>query len=201
MQDLPHCASAVPSSICHAIKVTVMAVQKIAHPLKLPFLRHLSRRAHLPHPPSSNTERFSMLTDRDKEIRISAVTSSFINLCPKLTKQGVGHAGDVLEVLDVVSINSTGRGDRGGIHESKVYFYFSFANHSCDGGNATYFNKAKEYGNRLLLVSENDIQAGEELLISYMRKGMHYSIRRGLLKETYGFDCHCCLCTAEKPSA
>lgn len=79
-----------------------------------------------------------VLTDKDKGTRIASVASEFAHLCPKL-KKGVRHAGDMLEVLDIVMLNGTGGGKQGGIHDTSVYFFFSFAYHSCDEGNAAYF--------------------------------------------------------------
>lgn len=126
LMDLPHCTSAVPSSICLAIKLTVLAVHHGVHPLQLPLFRHLHRRSDLQHCPSSDQDRLLYFSSNSSEMRVPVVIQRFFTTCPSLVKKGVGHAGDVIEMTDTVMTNSAGSGSEGRLHESRIYFLFSF---------------------------------------------------------------------------
>jgi hypothetical protein len=77
---------------------------------------------------------------------------------------------------------------------SAVYSASSLANHSCDP-NA---DAAWPLGNaRLRLTARRDVQAGEQVTISYIDASLEVEERRALLKHSYGFDCSCARCEEE----
>lgn len=99
-----------------AIKITAMAVQKGVHPIRLPRVRNLISAAYSPEEvhPSYEIER-NHLNNRatcmfrsDQGGSSLFVSNMFGQLCPQLVQRGVGHAGHVLEVAELVHKNALG---------------------------------------------------------------------------------------------
>jgi hypothetical protein len=72
-----------------------------------------------------------------------------------------------------------------------VYFTICLINHSCDKNSHHSWQSAR---NRGTIHALRDIRAGEEITISYDDEDVS-SVRRPFLKESFGFDCGCDVCS------
>lgn len=77
-----------------------------------------------------------------------------------------------------------------------LYPSVSLLNHSCDPNCSIVFN-----GPLLLLRAVRDVQAGEELTISYLDLLMTSAERRQQLRDQYCFDCDCARCLTRDKDA
>lgn len=66
--------------------------------------------------------------------------------------------------------------------------FFSLMNHSCDPNTAMFFE-----GRNIRLVATRDIDAREELTITYIPYS-HYKLRKLELEKRWGFKCRCSVC-------
>ena len=74
-----------------------------------------------------------------------------------------------------------------------VFPLLSLANHSCDPNCEVAFIDS----NMVRLLAQREIEAGEELSISYVDVTQPTEVRRRKLQARYGFHCVCPRCTAD----
>ncbi|KAF2811344.1 tetratricopeptide [Mytilinidion resinicola] len=109
-----------------------------------------------------------------------------------------GPVIDTLRVHDIVSRNGFGLGSQYGEEDASnastgIWIWTAYANHSCIAANAE-----KEFiGDLIVLRATRPIPAGEEIFISYDWSS-DYDARQSNLMTTWGFECDCALCVAEK---
>ncbi|KAF2488701.1 tetratricopeptide [Lophium mytilinum] len=109
-----------------------------------------------------------------------------------------GPVVDTLRVHDIVSRNGFGLGSQYGEDDASnastgIWIWTAYANHSCIAANAE-----KEFiGDLMVLRATRPIEAGEEIFISYDWSS-DYDARQSNLMTTWGFECDCALCVAEK---
>ncbi|WYZ42423.1 hypothetical protein EsH8_VI_000122 [Colletotrichum jinshuiense] len=108
-----------------------------------------------------------------------------------------GPVVDVFRVHDIVSRNAFGPGGQYGEEGARnastgLWIWAAYINHSCIA------NAKKEYvGDLMVLRAVRAISAGEEIFHSY-DESSDYETRKAALMTTWGFECSCALCTAEK---
>lgn len=105
-----------------------------------------------------------------------------------------GPVLDVFRVHDIVSRNGFGLGTPYGAQSTSTGLWTrtAFTNHSCVA------NAEKEFvGDLLVIRASRDVAAGEEILHSYV-EAADYEQRQAVLMSTWGFECGCELCEAEK---
>jgi hypothetical protein len=99
-----------------------------------------------------------------------------------------GPVVDVFRVHDIVARNAFGMG----AGEAGLWVRAAYINHSCIP------NAEREFvGDLMVLCATRDIAAGEEIVQSYDQSG-DYEARQQALLATWGFECHCALCVAER---
>ena len=76
---------------------------------------------------------------------------------------------------------------------SAVYFIPSLCNHSCDPNVDVGF---EDGSSRMTLRARREIEAGEELSITYVDAGLPRETRQRTLLQGYGFTCMCPACAA-----
>ncbi|KAI2623227.1 hypothetical protein GGR54DRAFT_597149 [Hypoxylon sp. NC1633] len=153
---------------------------------------------------------------RDDKIRVSPVSLSKSIVQKLLTNpsqiekvmdlygdyQGDGSKGtetedgpvvDTFRVHDIMSRNAFGPGSQFGEGGSTgLWIRAAYINHSCIA------NVKKEYvGDLMVLRATRPVAAGEELFHSY-NESSDYDARQTALTTTWGFNCDCALCAAEK---
>jgi hypothetical protein len=100
--------------------------------------------------------------------------------------------GDLSAVAAAASL-PTGSSD-GASSGTAVYLTASLFNHSCDPNVSVSF----PYNDgTVVLTAADDVEAGEELHISYVDEGMSVARRREHLRFAYGFVCDCTRCQEE----
>lgn len=121
--------------------------------------------------------------------------SMFRRLCPRLVSKGVGHAGHVLKVAELLGRNSywgnvLKTGAEGSINTIALYHKSSLMNHDCNP-NAV---QASLIGNKMgIRALRNNIKAGEDITISYAKDvtgtavSDSYVSKQKDLYATYGF--------------
>lgn len=108
-----------------------------------------------------------------------------------------GPVVDTFRVHDIVSRNAFGPGSQYGEEGASnastgLWIWAAYINHSCVA------NAKKEYiGDLMVLRATRPISAGEEIFISY-DESSDYDARQTALMTTWGFECNCALCAAEK---
>jgi tetratricopeptide (TPR) repeat protein len=107
------------------------------------------------------------------------------------------HAVDVFRVHDIMSRNAFGPGKQfgdDGIRNAStgLWIHAAYINHSCIP------NAQKEYiGDLLILRATRAISAGDEIFHAY-DESSDLEARQASLMTTWGFECNCKLCGAEK---
>ncbi|GJC85421.1 histone-lysine N-methyltransferase SMYD3 [Colletotrichum liriopes] len=116
----------------------------------------------------------------------------------KVSRTDEGPIVDVFRVHDIVSRNAFGvchqQGNDGTNSKTRtgLWVWAAYINHSCVP------NTEKEnIGDIMILRAARPIATGEEILISYAESS-DYDERQAALMTTWGFECGCALCTAEK---
>ncbi|KAF1846104.1 SET domain-containing protein [Cucurbitaria berberidis CBS 394.84] len=108
-----------------------------------------------------------------------------------------GAVVDVFRVHDIMSRNAFGPGSQHGEEGARnastgLWIHAAYINHSCIA------NAEKEYiGDLMILRAARPIQAGEEIFHSY-DESQDYDARKAALMTTWGFECSCAFCAAEK---
>ncbi|KAK2022416.1 tetratricopeptide [Colletotrichum zoysiae] len=108
-----------------------------------------------------------------------------------------GPVVDVFRVHDIVSRNAFGPGGQYGEEGARnastgLWVWAAYINHSCVA------NAKKEYaGDLMVLRALRPIKEGEEIFHSYDGSA-DYEARQRALMTTWGFECSCALCAAEK---
>ncbi|KAI8932506.1 hypothetical protein NX059_010688 [Plenodomus lindquistii] len=108
-----------------------------------------------------------------------------------------GPVVDVFRVHDIMSRNAFHPGNQFGNDSARnpstgLWVYAAYINHSCIA------NAKKEYfGDLMLMRATRPIKKGEEIFHSY-QDSLDYEARQSALMTTWGFECRCELCTAEK---
>ncbi|KAK4040436.1 hypothetical protein C8A01DRAFT_46245 [Parachaetomium inaequale] len=105
-----------------------------------------------------------------------------------------GPVVDAFRVHDIVSRNAFGAGgkDEQGGESAGLWIQAAYINHSCIP------NTEREFiGDLMVVRATRDIAAGEEIVQSYDQSG-DYEARQQALMMTWGFECGCGLCMAEK---
>ncbi|KAJ9623481.1 hypothetical protein H2203_005741 [Taxawa tesnikishii (nom. ined.)] len=104
-----------------------------------------------------------------------------------------GPVVDTFRVHDIVSRNAFGPGSQYGETASTgLWIWAAYINHSCIP------NTGREYiGDMMIVRATRSITAGEEILSSY-DSSADYDERTLSLTTTWGFECNCALCAAEK---
>jgi len=108
-----------------------------------------------------------------------------------------GPVVDTFRVHDIISRNAFGPGsqysEEGASNASTgLWIWAAYINHSCIP------NAKKEYiGDLMVLRATRPITAGEEIFHSY-DESSDYDTRQMALMTTWGFECNCALCAAEK---
>jgi hypothetical protein len=105
-----------------------------------------------------------------------------------------GPVVDVFRVHDIVARNAFGVGSKDGQGggSAGLWIRAAYINHSCIP------NTEREFiGDLMVVRATRDIAAGEEIVHSYDESG-DYEARQQALMMTWGFDCGCALCAAEK---
>ncbi|KAF3065169.1 hypothetical protein GL218_02707 [Daldinia childiae] len=114
-----------------------------------------------------------------------------------VSKTGDGPVVDTFRVHDIVSRNAFGPGSQFGDEgvsnaSTGLWIWAAYINHSCVA------NAKKEYvGDLMVLRATRPIAAGEEIFHSY-DESSDFDARQAALMTTWGFECSCPLCTAEK---
>ena len=109
-----------------------------------------------------------------------------------------GPIVDTFRVHDIVSRNAFGLGSQFGEQGAKdastgLWIWTAYVNHSCIP------NVKKEFvGDLMVLRATRSVVAGEEILHSYV-ESRDYEARKRALMTTWGFECNCSLCAAERP--
>lgn len=104
---------------------------------------------------------------------------------------------DVFRVHDIMSRNAFHPGNQFGGDNARnpstgLWVHAAYINHSCIS------NAKKEYfGDLMIMRATRPIKAGEEIFHTY-QDSLDYDARQTALKTTWGFECTCGLCTAEK---
>ncbi|KAH7066136.1 hypothetical protein BKA63DRAFT_523831 [Paraphoma chrysanthemicola] len=104
---------------------------------------------------------------------------------------------DVFRVHDIMSRNAFGPGNQFGDEGARnastgLWLHAAYINHSCIP------NAKKEYIGDLMIVRATcAIKAGEEIFHAY-DESSDYDTRQAALMTTWGFECGCALCSAEK---
>jgi tetratricopeptide (TPR) repeat protein len=113
------------------------------------------------------------------------------------TENDEGAIVDVFRVHDIMSRNAFGPGSQYGEEGARnastgLWIHAAYINHSCVP------NAKKEYtGDLMVLRATKPIKTGEEIFHSY-DESLDYEVRQKALMTTWGFECHCELCDAEK---
>ncbi|CAO2649712.1 Nn.00g010040.m01.CDS01 [Neocucurbitaria sp. VM-36] len=108
-----------------------------------------------------------------------------------------GAIVDVFRVHDIMSRNAFGPGNQYGDEGARnastgLWLHAAYINHSCIS------NAKKEYtGDLMILRATRPIKVGEEIFHSY-DESQDYDARQAALMTTWGFECNCALCAAEK---
>lgn len=108
-----------------------------------------------------------------------------------------GPIVDTFRVHDIVSRNAFGLGSQFGEQGAKdastgLWIWIAYVNHSCIP------NVKKEFtGDLMILRATRPIVAGEEIFHSY-DESSDYDARKRALMTTWGFECNCSLCAAER---
>lgn len=105
-----------------------------------------------------------------------------------------GPVVDVFRLHDIVSRNAFGVGDKDGrgAGSAGLWVRAAYINHSCIP------NTKREFvGDLMVIRATKDIADGEEIVHSYDESG-DYETRQKALMTTWGFECGCALCMAEK---
>ncbi|KAI1475311.1 SET domain-containing protein [Daldinia eschscholtzii] len=114
-----------------------------------------------------------------------------------VSKTEDGPVVDTFRVHDIVSRNAFGPGSQFGDEgvsnaSTGLWIWAAYINHSCVA------NAKKEYiGDLMILRATRPIAAGEEIFHSY-DESSDYDARQTSLMTTWGFECSCLLCVAEK---
>lgn len=135
-----------------------------------------------------------LLTNPSQMDRVFALCGDYTGDGPDVRSTEDGPVVDVFRVHDIVSRNGFGLATPYGTHEvsTGLWTRAAFTNHSCIA------NAEKEFVGDLLIVrASRDIAAGEEVLHSYVESA-DYEQRQSVLMSTWGFECDCRLCEAEK---
>jgi tetratricopeptide (TPR) repeat protein len=108
-----------------------------------------------------------------------------------------GPIVDVFRVHDIMSRNAFGPGNQFGEEGARnastgLWIHAACINHSCVP------NAAKEYiGDLMILRATRAIKSGEEIFHAY-DESSDYDTRQASLMATWGFECECKLCQAQK---
>ncbi|KAF1971836.1 SET domain-containing protein [Bimuria novae-zelandiae CBS 107.79] len=108
-----------------------------------------------------------------------------------------GPIVDTFRIHDIVSRNGFGLGNQYGEEGARnastgLCTWAAYINHSCIA------NTTKDFvGDLMVLRASRALNAGEEVFISY-DESSDYEARQAALKTTWGFECNCPLCAAEK---
>ena len=108
-----------------------------------------------------------------------------------------GPIVDTFRIHDIVSRNGFGLGNQygeGGARNASTGLctWAAYMNHSCVA------NTTKDFvGDLMVLRALRPLKAGEEVFISY-DESSDYDARQAALMTTWGFECKCPLCAAEK---
>ncbi|EON63747.1 hypothetical protein W97_02975 [Coniosporium apollinis CBS 100218] len=111
------------------------------------------------------------------------------------TKDGL--VVDTFRVYDIVSRNAFSPGSQYGEESARnastgLWIRAAYINHSCIA------NLGREFvGDVMVLRATQPITAGEEIFISY-DESSDYDARKTALMTTWGFECNCALCAAER---
>lgn len=108
-----------------------------------------------------------------------------------------GPIVDTFRIHDIVSRNGFGLGNQYGEEGARnastgLCIWAAYINHSCVP------NTSKDFvGDLMVLRATRPLKAGEEVFFSYDENG-DYDARQAALMTTWGFECNCPLCAAEK---
>jgi len=108
-----------------------------------------------------------------------------------------GPVVDTFRVHDIVSRNAFGPGSQYGEEGASnastgLWIWAAYINHSCIA------NAKKEFiGDLMVVRATNTITPGDEIFLSY-DESSDYDARQTALMTTWGFECNCALCAAEK---
>jgi tetratricopeptide (TPR) repeat protein len=108
-----------------------------------------------------------------------------------------GPVVDVFRVQDIISRNGFGVGAQYGEEGARnastgLFTYAAYVNHSCIP------NLKREFlGDLIILRAIRDLSQDEELFLAY-DENPDYDARQAALMTTWGFECQCKLCEAEK---
>ena len=108
-----------------------------------------------------------------------------------------GSVVDTFRVHDIISRNAFSLGSQHGEESASnastgLWIRASYINHSCIA------NTKKEYiGDLMVLYASRPITVGEEVFLSY-DESSDFDAKQTALMTTWGFECNCVLCTAEK---
>ncbi|KAL9619784.1 MAG: hypothetical protein Q9160_005620 [Pyrenula sp. 1 TL-2023] len=114
-----------------------------------------------------------------------------------VTRTEDGPVVDTFRVHDIMSRNAFSPGSQYGEESAShastgLWIWAAHINHSCVA------NAEKEFiGDLIVVRATRPITAGEELFISY-EESSDYDARQTALMTTWGFECDCALCAAEK---
>lgn len=115
----------------------------------------------------------------------------------KIFRTEDGPIVDTFRIHDIVSRNGFGLGNQYGEEGARnastgLCTWAAYINHSCIA------NTSKDFvGDLMVLRALRPLKAGEEVFISYNESG-DYDARQAALLTTWGFECNCPLCAAEK---
>jgi hypothetical protein len=108
-----------------------------------------------------------------------------------------GPIVDTFRIHDIVSRNGFGLGNQYGEEGARnastgLCTWAAYINHSCVP------NTSKDFvGDLMVLRATRPLKAGEEVFFSY-DENSDYDARQAALMTTWGFECNCPLCSAEK---
>lgn len=115
----------------------------------------------------------------------------------KIFRNEDGPIVDTFRIHDIVSRNGFGLGNQYGENGARnastgLCTWAAYINHSCIA------NATKDFfGDLMVLRALRPLKSGEEVFISY-DESSDYDARQSALMTTWGFECQCPLCDAEK---
>lgn len=139
-----------------------------------------------------------LLNNPSQRSRILDLCGQYAGDVPVECRTAEGPVVDIFRIHDIVSRNAFSPGAQFGDEDARtastgLWVRADYANHSCDA------NSAKEFiGDVMLVRASRAIKTGEEIFHSYVDPSLDVEARTHALMETWGFECQCWLCEAQR---
>jgi tetratricopeptide (TPR) repeat protein len=139
----------------------------------------------------------TLLGNASKIKRVMDLYSDYQGADKSTSMTSDGPVVDTFRVYDIICRNAFGPGGQYGEEvashaDAGLWIRAAYINHSCIA------NAKKEYiGDLMVLRATRPLTTGEEIFHSYI-ESRNYDTRREALMTTWGFECSCALCAADK---